>query len=69
MKPKEAVECHRILFCDADARARLVVVVVLDGRNEREAIGSAAEEDDDERLLLVAIAGDQSLRRIRWTRR
>ena len=49
MQAEEAVEPERVLFLYREARTDLVIVVVRDRRDEREAIGGAAEEDDDER--------------------
>ena len=64
MQAEAIVEAHGVGLPNAEARAGAVVVVVLDGRHEREAIRAAAQKDDDERAALVAVAGEDGLRRV-----
>jgi hypothetical protein len=45
---EESVERQGVLRADREARPGAVVVVVPDGRHEREAVGRAAQEDDHE---------------------
>ena len=61
VKPKRAIELQRLGFGDIQTRARLVVVIVLDGRHQHETVCRAPEKDHNQCAAGVAIACDESV--------
>src|SRR4051812_3228823 len=55
------IEGNGLLLTDGDAGAGIVITIVLEGRNQVQAIGAAAQENDHQRSALISIAGNEGL--------
>ena len=56
VQPKETVERNGFLFWNPDARTRLVIIVVLERRDETEAVRAAAQKYNDQGAARISIA-------------
>src|SRR5579883_1256607 len=61
MKTVKTIQRNRVLLGDGDARAGVVIAVILQRRDEVEPVRSAAQEDHHQRALRITVARDECL--------